>query len=72
MKSHPLPIRKTDDLYAELLAAHSGLSPESSAQLNARLVLIVMGRHLEPDAFRSALDAARESASRPKDLGPDT
>ena len=53
------PIRETDDLYAELLAAHSGLSPEESARLNARLVLILMSRQVDNAAFRLALADAR-------------
>jgi Protein of unknown function (DUF2783) len=30
-----------DDFYEKLIAAHIGLSPEDSARLNARLVLIM-------------------------------
>ena len=53
------PVHETDDLYAELLAAHSGLTPEESARLNARLVLILMSRQVDGTAFKSALADAR-------------
>ena len=55
------PLRETDDLYAELLSAHAGLSPKQSARLNARLVLLLMSEHVEGDAFRSALAAAKDA-----------
>ena len=53
------PVRETDDLYAELLEAHSGLTPEESARLNARLVLILMSRQADGTAFKLALADAR-------------
>lgn len=47
-----------DDFYAELLAAHEGLSNEASGALNARLVL-VMANHIGDRAvLTDALDAA--------------
>ena len=53
------PVRETDDLYAELLASHCGLTPAESARLNARLVLILMSRHVDSTAFKLALADAR-------------
>jgi hypothetical protein len=49
-----------DDFYAELMAAHEGLSFEESARLNARLVLILANRVGDLDTLRAALAAARE------------
>lgn len=60
------PLRETDDLYADLLSAHAGLTPKQSARLNARLVLLLMSEHVEGDTFRSALSAARQ-AELPED-----
>jgi len=49
-----------DELYADLLAAHEGLSETESAALNARLILI-LANHLGSRAvFREALAAARK------------
>jgi hypothetical protein len=49
-----------DGFYAELLAAHEGLSPERSAALNARLVLILANHVGDRDVLRAALAAARD------------
>jgi len=48
-----------DDLYADLLAAHEGLSKEESAALNARLILILANQIGSRETFRKALDIAR-------------
>ena len=64
-------IRDTDDLYAELLVAHSGLTPEESARLNARLVLILMSRHVDPTAFKLALADARAAEHLQSDCSRD-
>ena len=52
-----------DDFYAELMAAHEGLSFEDSARLNARLVLILANLVGDPDKLEKALAAARKGAS---------
>jgi hypothetical protein len=52
-----------DDFYAELMAAHEGLSFEESARLNARLVLILANLVGDLDRLRQALAAAREGVS---------
>lgn len=49
-----------DDLYADLLAAHEGLSEAESAALNARLILILANQIGSHEVFRAALDAARQ------------
>lgn len=56
-------LARPDEVYARLLRAHEGLSPEDSAALNARLVLI-LANHLGDDAvieeaLRLAQDAGR-------------
>ncbi len=53
-------VRETDDLYAELLDAHAGLSAEESARLDARLILILMSRYVDAGQFREALADARD------------
>ncbi|QPH53460.1 DUF2783 domain-containing protein [Pontivivens ytuae] len=53
---------EADDLYAELLAAHEGLSAEESAALNARLVLTLMNHVGDAEAIRAAIALA--SAAR--------
>lgn len=49
-----------DDLYAELLEAHEGLSAEESAALNARLILILMNALGDPEVIRAAIARARQ------------
>ena len=47
-----------DDFYAELLAAHEGLSNDASAALNARLVLVLANHIGERAVLSDALKAA--------------
>lgn len=47
-----------DASYAALIAAHDGLSPEESAALNARLILILMNHIGDQAVIREALAAA--------------
>ena len=55
-------IDNADDFYADLLAAHEGLSKAESDALNARLILI-MANHIGDRAVLSdALNAAKKSA----------
>ncbi|WP_037546282.1 DUF2783 domain-containing protein [Stappia stellulata] len=51
-------IKDPDGFYAELLAAHEGLSREDSEALNARLVLILANHVGDRDTIRAALEAA--------------
>ncbi len=47
-----------DDLYADLLAAHEGLSKPQSDALNARLILILANHIGDPQVLRQALAVA--------------
>jgi len=49
-----------DDVYADLLAAHEGLSKEQSDALNARLILILANHIGDRRVLRDALGAARD------------
>lgn len=51
----------SDDLYADLLRAHHGLTEQESADLNARLVLILMNHVGDPATIRSALQSANRA-----------
>lgn len=57
-------LKNADDLYAAILAAHEGLSPQASAALNARLVLILANHIGDEDVIRQALEAAQGPAPR--------
>lgn len=52
-------IAKPDDFYADLLAAHEGLSKEQSDALNARLILVLANHIGDADVLRAALEAAK-------------
>lgn len=52
-----------DGFYAELIAAHDGLSDDESTALNARLVLILANHIGDREVIRQALDAARMAKS---------
>jgi len=54
----------SDDFYADLLAAHDGLSAEQMQALNARLILILANHIGDYDVLSQAIDAARKSAGR--------
>lgn len=51
-------IDRPDDLYADLLAAHEGLTKEESDALNARLILILANHIGDRDVLKEALAAA--------------
>ncbi len=53
-------IANPDDFYAELLAAHEGLSKAESDALNARLILILANHIGDRDVISEALAAARK------------
>ncbi|SDI35195.1 DUF2783 domain-containing protein [Lutimaribacter saemankumensis] len=55
-------LAQADDVYADLLAAHEGLSKEDSDALNARLILILANHIGDRAVLRAALDAARTAA----------
>jgi hypothetical protein len=49
-----------DLFYSELLAAHEGLSPQESARLNARLLLVLANRVGDLAVLRAAIARAAE------------
>ena len=51
-----------DDFYAELIAAHNGLSKEESDLLNAKLILILSNHIGDIDVIRQALDMAKQKS----------
>ena len=51
-------IADADRFYADLLAAHDGLSEAESHAFNARLVLILANQVGDHETLRQALDAA--------------
>lgn len=54
-----LTIADPEGFYAELLAVHEGLSPEESAALNARLILILANQVGDRAVLSAALHEAR-------------
>lgn len=54
-----------DGFYAELLAAHRGLTLAESHALNARLVLILANHIGDAEVLAEALELARLSGERP-------
>ncbi|MBY6046966.1 DUF2783 domain-containing protein [Vannielia litorea] len=50
-----------DGFYAELIAAHDGLSEEASAGFNARLVLLLANHVGDREVLREALAAAAKA-----------
>ncbi|TCL07999.1 uncharacterized protein DUF2783 [Shimia isoporae] len=52
-----------DDFYADLLAAHDGLSREASDALNARLVLVLANHIGDRSVLAEALAAVRRKAT---------
>lgn len=51
-------LHNADNFYADLLAAHEGLSKAESDALNARLILILANHIGDNDTLREALQAA--------------
>lgn len=56
---HDPNIADADGLYAAIIEAHSGLSPDDSMALNARLVLLLANHIGDLDVLRDALERAR-------------
>ncbi len=54
-------IRQPDDFYQTLLDAHAGLTDQQSAELNARLVLLLANQIGDLTTLRQAIAAARAS-----------
>lgn len=55
-------IANADDFYADLLAAHEGLSNDESNAYNARLLLILANHIGDRDVLSEALNAAKSKA----------
>ncbi len=54
------PYRAGDDFYEALIETHRDLSEEQSAQVNARLILILANHIGDLDVLREAMALARE------------
>lgn len=54
-----------DDVYAMLIEAHAGLTPEESHRLNVRLVLLLANAIGDKERIRAAIAAARGSGRDP-------
>ena len=55
-----------DTFYARLIAAHEGLTPEESAALNARLVLVLANAVGDANTVIAAIDVADQKPSGPE------
>jgi hypothetical protein len=53
-----------DGFYDHLVRAQEGLSPEASADLNARLVFLLANQIGDPAVLADCIDAARASVVR--------
>lgn len=64
--AHPLDLGadrlggRSDDVYAALLVAHSGLTAEESAALDARLILVLLNLVGDADTAIAAIRHARD------------
>ena len=54
-------IAGADDFYAELLAAHEGLSKEESDALNARLLLVLANQVGDRAVLSAAIETAKSA-----------
>ncbi len=62
MTLNPQPnIARPDDFYQALIDAHAGLTNEQSAELNARLVLLLANQVGDLATLQQAISAARQS-----------
>lgn len=55
-------LSRHDEIYEALLRLHDGLSPEDSARMNFRLLLILMNHIGDEETIRQAFAAARAAA----------
>lgn len=51
-------IARPDDFYEALIAIHRDLTPEQSARVNAKLILLLANHVGDMDVLRQALEAA--------------
>ena len=61
---HDPNIADADGLYAAIIEAHSGLSPDDSMALNARLVLLLANQVGDPQVLLACIAEAREQGRR--------
>lgn len=62
MKTEP-QLQDADRFYEQLLDAHEGLSPEQSALLNARLILLLANQIGDTQVLEECIRAARPAAT---------
>ncbi len=53
-------LARPDDAYAQLIAAHDGLTEAESHAMNARLILILINHIGDPQVLAEALRLARD------------
>ena len=58
-------VQGADDFYANLLAAHEGLTKAQSDALNARLILILANHIGDRAVLDAAIDAAKSAGPKP-------
>jgi hypothetical protein len=58
-------ITSPDDFYQELIDLHRDLSDEQSAQVNAKLILLLANHIGDMEVLRAAMAAAREDVAVP-------
>ena len=54
-------IERPDDFYQALIEAHAGLSEQESAELNARLILLLANQVGDLETLKEAIAAARDA-----------
>jgi hypothetical protein len=60
-------LQDADGFYERLLDAHTGLTPEQSQLLNARLILLLANQISSTTVLAECLDAAREMVANRTD-----
>jgi hypothetical protein len=63
MKTEPT-LKSPDDFYERLLEAHQGLSADQSAQLNARLILLLANQVGDDQVLADCITAAAKPFAR--------
>jgi len=53
-------LQDADAFYEQLLDAHQGLTPEQSALVNARLILLLANQVGDAGVLKACVEAARE------------
>jgi hypothetical protein len=63
MKTEPT-LKSPDDFYERLLDAHCGLNADESAQLNARLILLLANQVGDDEVLAECISAAAKPFAR--------